>query len=62
MTTNDPTTLKHQKHRTGSHVAYAREPTTIDGFQTTLDAAKAGAEWAWAHLYRDLAGTVTGYL
>ena len=62
MTTNHPTTRKHQKHRTGSHVAYARHPITIDEFQTTLAAAKAGAEWAWADLYRDLAGTVTGYL
>lgn len=31
-------------------------------FQSVLEAAKAGAEWAWANLYRDLAGTVTGYL
>ncbi len=46
----------------GIHVAYARELTTTEEFQSTLDAAKAGAEWAWAHLYRDLAGTVIGYL
>lgn len=31
-------------------------------FETTLVAAKRGAEWAWAALYRDLAGPVTGYL
>lgn len=31
-------------------------------FESALDAAKAGAEWAWASLYRDLAGPVTGYL
>lgn len=31
-------------------------------FEATLSAAKAGAEWAWAALYRDLAGPVTGYL
>jgi RNA polymerase sigma-70 factor (ECF subfamily) len=31
-------------------------------FNSVLDAAKAGAEWAWAHIYRDLAGPVTGYL
>lgn len=31
-------------------------------FETTLIAAKHGAEWAWAALYRDLAGPVTGYL
>ena len=31
-------------------------------FESALGAAKAGAEWAWALLYRDLAGPVTGYL
>jgi len=31
-------------------------------FETRLRAAKGGAEWAWAEIYRDLAGTVTGYL
>jgi len=33
-----------------------------DNFESALEAAKAGAEWAWASLYRDLAGPVTGYL
>ena len=27
-----------------------------------LNAAKGGEEWAWAVIYRDLAGAVTGYL
>ncbi len=31
-------------------------------FSSALGAAKSGAEWAWALLYRDLAGPVTGYL
>jgi len=31
-------------------------------FESVLGAAKAGADWAWALLYRDLAGPVTGYL
>lgn len=31
-------------------------------FETRLRAAKNGAEWAWAAIYRDLAGTVSGYL
>jgi RNA polymerase sigma factor (sigma-70 family) len=31
-------------------------------FQSVLEAAKAGADWAWSNLYRDLAGPVTGYL
>jgi len=32
------------------------------GFESALVAAKAGEEWAWAALYRYLAGSVTGYL
>ncbi|CAN5775755.1 N/A [soil metagenome] len=44
-------------------MAYARElNTTTNEFVAILDAAQAGAEWAWAHLYTDLAGMVTGYL
>src|SRR5687768_221494 len=31
-------------------------------FDTRLRAAKNGAEWAWAEIYRDLAGAVAGYL
>jgi RNA polymerase sigma-70 factor (ECF subfamily) len=31
-------------------------------FGEVLAAAKTGAEWAWAALYRSLAGQVTGYL
>lgn len=31
-------------------------------FESLLDAARAGAEWAWSSLYRELAGPVTGYL
>ena len=30
-------------------------------FAQTLAAAKTGAEWAWAAVYRDLAGPVKGY-
>ena len=30
-------------------------------FDSTLTAARCGAEWAWAAIYRDLAGSVTGY-
>jgi RNA polymerase sigma-70 factor (ECF subfamily) len=37
------------------------EPTSGD-FAARLDAAKSGQEWAWADLYRELAGPVTGYL
>lgn len=33
-----------------------------EAFRSVLEAAKAGAEWAWASLYRELAGPVTGYL
>ena len=31
-------------------------------FASVLEAAQAGAEWAWSRLYRDLAGPVLGYL
>jgi RNA polymerase sigma factor (sigma-70 family) len=31
-------------------------------FDATLRAAKDGADWAWAAFYRELAGTVIGYL
>ena len=27
-----------------------------------LEAARAGAEWAWSRLYNDLSGPVLGYL
>ena len=36
------------------------EPTSGD-FAARLHAAKSGQEWAWADLYRELAGPVTGY-
>lgn len=62
MEPNDRATLKREYQRTESHLSYAQELTTTHEFQTTLEAAKAGAEWAWAHFYGDLAGTVTGYL
>jgi RNA polymerase sigma factor (sigma-70 family) len=31
-------------------------------FGETLDAARAGAEWAWVSIYRELAPSVIGYL
>ena len=37
-------------------------PLGEESFDSVLEAAKSGAEWAWAALYRDLAGPVTGYL
>src|SRR5919106_593160 len=37
----------------------AMEPN--DGFETTLLAARAGAEWAWRALYEDLAPSLTRY-
>ena len=33
-----------------------------EDFPQTLQAARAGSEWAWASVYRDLAPTVLGYL
>lgn len=35
---------------------------TNETFESLLEAARAGAEWAWVELYRELAGPVTGYL
>ncbi len=31
-------------------------------FESVLTAARAGADWAWARIYRDLSPTVIGYL
>lgn len=36
--------------------------TLGQSFEPLLAAAKAGEEWAWAAIYRDLAGPVRGYL
>ncbi len=36
--------------------------TLGEAFAAALAAARNGEEWAWAELYRDLAGNVTGYL
>lgn len=36
--------------------------TIGDRFPEVLDAARLGADWAWADLYRDLAPSVLGYL
>jgi RNA polymerase sigma-70 factor (ECF subfamily) len=33
-----------------------------ESFPTILDAARAGGEWAWADIYRDLAPVLLGYL
>jgi RNA polymerase sigma-70 factor (ECF subfamily) len=32
------------------------------GFESVLAAARAGEQWAWSAIYRDLAGPVRGYL
>jgi len=34
----------------------------MEGFDSVLTAARAGAEWAWDRLYRELAPPVRGYL
>lgn len=36
--------------------------TTGDRPPTRIEAAKQGAEWAWAEIYEELAGPITGYL
>ena len=35
---------------------------TEETFESLLEAARTGADWAWAELYRELAGPVAGYL
>jgi RNA polymerase sigma-70 factor (ECF subfamily) len=37
-------------------------PVLGNRFEETLDAARAGAEWAWVSIYRELAPSVIGYL
>jgi RNA polymerase sigma-70 factor (ECF subfamily) len=34
----------------------------VEAFTSVLEAARAGGEWAWAEIYRDLAPVVLGYL
>jgi RNA polymerase sigma factor (sigma-70 family) len=34
----------------------------VEGFESVLRAARAGAEWAWDRLYRELAPAVRGYV
>jgi RNA polymerase sigma-70 factor, ECF subfamily len=36
--------------------------TWTDGFDSVFSAAKAGEAWAWAAIYREIAGPVTGFL
>jgi len=31
------------------------------GFESALEAAKVGSDWAWAAIYREIAGPVTGF-
>ena len=35
---------------------------TVDPFQSVLDAARSGAEWAWSRLVNDLDGRLRGYV
>jgi RNA polymerase sigma factor (sigma-70 family) len=40
----------------------ADSPSVLPTFEVILKAAKGGEEWAWAVIYREMAGAVTGYL
>lgn len=40
----------------------AKSSTLGTSFGSVLEAARAGAEWAWSSLYRDLAPVLLGYL
>lgn len=35
---------------------------TVEPFERLIDAAKAGADWAWARIYDDLAPAMLGYM
>jgi RNA polymerase sigma factor (sigma-70 family) len=39
-----------------------RQPLIGEQFDTIIDAARTGAEWAWTNLYREMAPVVLGYL
>ena len=41
---------------------HARPVSLSEDFEEVLEAAKEGEAWAWAAIFRDLAGPVTGYL
>jgi RNA polymerase sigma-70 factor (ECF subfamily) len=43
-------------------VVLARTTQQTEKFENVLAAAKGGANWAWAVIYGELAGPVTGYL
>lgn len=46
----------------GGSGASLRHMALGEAFPSILAAAKTGADWAWAQIFRDLAGPVTGYL
>ena len=54
MSATDPNRRRAQEARISTRLG--------ESFGDVLVAAKTGAEWAWAALYRSLAGQVTGYL
>ncbi len=54
MSATDPNRRRAQEARISTRLG--------ESFGEVLVAAKTGAEWAWAALYRSLAGQVTGYL
>jgi RNA polymerase sigma factor (sigma-70 family) len=52
-----------QAEDTAARAATARSRTAFEeAFPTVLCAARAGEEWAWAALYRELAAPLFGYL
>lgn len=42
--------------------AHSTEMPLDEAFDEILKAAKGAEEWAWARIYRDLAGLITGYV
>ena len=43
-------------------MTFATQINSGESFAEILSGAKRGANWAWAAIYRELAGSVTGYL
>ena len=53
----------HQRDGDRSRLRESEEAATVlDDFPRTLDAARAGQDWAWRAIYQDLSPPVLGYL
>lgn len=53
---------RDSRHFGAARVLASRSMALGEAFPSVLAAARTGADWAWAQIFRDLAGPVTGYL